>query len=63
MNLTQEEITQCRKAFASFDTDRSGSIDIDELQAILVAMRIEIADEELTHMIGDVTDTMTGIYI
>jgi Ca2+-binding EF-hand superfamily protein len=61
MNLTQEEVTQCRRAFASFDTDRSGSIDMEELQAILTAMRITIDEDELTRMIAGVTESMTGI--
>ena len=62
MNLTKEEITQCRQAFASFDTDRSGSIDMDELKEILRAMRISIEEDELTTMLNGVTDSMSGEY-
>ncbi len=32
MSLTEEEIGTCRKAFLSYDKDRSGSIDVDELR-------------------------------
>lgn len=35
MPLTQEEIDGCRDAFLAFDKDRSGTIDVWELRAVL----------------------------
>mmetsp|Transcript_12972 Transcript_12972/g.19543 ORF Transcript_12972/g.19543 Transcript_12972/m.19543 type:complete len:151 (+) Transcript_12972:115-567(+) len=60
MVLTREEIDSCRKAFLSYDKDRSGSIDIDELRAILQVMRLEPTEEELRAMLMDVDDTNSG---
>jgi len=37
--LSQEEIDSCRDAFLAFDKDRSGTIDVWELRAVLEGAR------------------------
>jgi len=60
MVLTQEEIDGCREAFLSFDKDRSGTIDVWELRAVLECMGQKPTEEELFQMISEVDDNMSG---
>jgi Ca2+-binding EF-hand superfamily protein len=60
MNLTEEEVASCRKAFLSFDKDRSGTVDIDELKILLLEMRLQQTDADLAEMVGRVDENNTG---
>jgi Ca2+-binding EF-hand superfamily protein len=52
--LTEEELVLCRKAFASFDRDGSGTISVEELRKTLASMGQNPTDEELFVLIHDV---------
>ena len=52
--LSDEELGLCRKAFALFDKDGSGTIDVGELKAALASMGQQPTDEELFVLIHDV---------
>jgi len=60
MFLSNEEIEACRKAFANFDKDQSGAIDMWELRATLQSMGQEPSDEELFDMIAEVDSDGSG---
>jgi Ca2+-binding EF-hand superfamily protein len=60
MNLTEEEVKSCRKAFLNFDKDRSGTIDIDELKILLADMRLKQTEEDLAVMVSKVDENNTG---
>lgn len=45
--LTAEEIEACRTTFDKFDSDKQGSISINELKKLLSAMSMNLSDEEL----------------
>lgn len=60
MNLTEEEVLMCRKAFLNFDKDRSGTIDIDELKILLQDMRLKQTEEDLAIMVSHVDENNTG---
>ena len=60
MNLTEEEVLMCRKAFLNFDKDRSGTIDIDELKILLQDMRLKQTEEDLAVMVSHVDENNTG---
>lgn len=53
--LSPEELQQCRRAFASFDRNGSGTIDVRELRAALEAMGQHVTEEELFVMIHQVS--------
>jgi calmodulin len=58
--LSNEEIEACREAFARFDKDSSGAIDMWELRATLQSMGQEPSDEELFDMIAEVDTDGSG---
>ena len=58
--LSNEEIEACRTAFAMFDKDFSGSIDIHELRRTLNAMGQHPSEEELFLMVSQVDDNGSG---
>jgi calmodulin len=60
MNLTEDEVLACRKAFLNFDKDRSGTIDIDELKILLHDMRLKQSEEDLAVMVSHVDENNTG---
>ena len=49
---TAHEVAQLSKVFGSFDTDGSGSIDTEELEAMLISMGKKPKPEELQQMIA-----------
>ena len=58
--LSNEEIEQCRDAFAKFDKDGSGSISDWELKAMLQSMGQDPSDEEVFDMIAEVDADGSG---
>lgn len=54
--LTPEEVDMCRKAFAMFDRDASGTIDTKELKTALSALGQNPSEEELFVMISQVDE-------
>jgi len=59
-NLSNEEIDACREAFARFDKDNSGAVDMWELRATLQSMGQDPTDEELFDMIAEVDSDGSG---
>ncbi|PNW88936.1 hypothetical protein CHLRE_01g051250v5 [Chlamydomonas reinhardtii] len=53
-NLTDEEMDMCRKAFAMFDKDGSGTIDTKELRTALSALGQNPTEEDMFVMISQV---------
>lgn len=60
MGLTNEEIGDCREAFANFDIDGSGRIDISEVRAALQSLGQNPSDEDLFLMMSQVDDDGSG---
>ncbi|KAK9809046.1 hypothetical protein WJX72_008371 [[Myrmecia] bisecta] len=58
--LSAHELEMCRKAFAGFDTDNSGTIDAKELKLVLQALGQAPSDEELFVMISQVDEDRSG---
>jgi Ca2+-binding EF-hand superfamily protein len=52
--LTAEELAACRKAFAQFDRDQSGTIDVRELKQVLDSMGQQLTDEALFAIVHEV---------
>eukprot|EP00760_Papus_ankaliazontas_P032947 PhM_4_TR6096/c0_g1_i1/m.107086/K02183/CALM; calmodulin len=59
-NLTNSQIEQLKEVFNHFDTDHSGSIDIDELGKVFDAMGQSLSKEELGQLIAQVDDDGSG---
>jgi calmodulin len=60
MVLSQDEIDGCRDAFALFDKDKSGTIDVWELRLMLEGMGQKPTEAELFQMISEVDENMSG---
>jgi len=60
MILSQEQIEMCRKAFAVYDQDRSGSIDVWELRTVFEKIGERPTEESLFQMISEVDDNVNG---
>mmetsp|Transcript_5293 Transcript_5293/g.11504 ORF Transcript_5293/g.11504 Transcript_5293/m.11504 type:complete len:80 (+) Transcript_5293:271-510(+) len=58
--LSNEEIEACQLAFAKFDKDNSGAIDMWELRSTLQSMGQDPTDEELFDMIAEVDADGSG---
>eukprot|EP00798_Chlamydomonas_sp_ICE-L_P010184 gene10184-8091_t len=54
--LNEEEMEMCRKAFQMFDKAGNGTIDVNELQAALLALGQTPSDEDLFVMISQVDE-------
>ncbi|GMH40898.1 hypothetical protein BSKO_08802 [Bryopsis sp. KO-2023] len=59
--LSMDEIETCRRAFASFDKDNSGTIDVKELQETLAALGQHPSEEDLFIMISQVDEDDSGV--
>ena len=59
-SLTQEEVDACGIAFNKFDADGSGTIDRQELRAVLEAMGQTPTEEELFQMIAECDKDCSG---
>jgi hypothetical protein len=58
--LTQAEIDACKRAFDTFDADRSGSIDMAELGEILAHMGQRPGEQALFELVAAVDDDRSG---
>ena len=58
--LTPQELQKCRDAFIFFDKDRSGKIDVWELQVTLESLGQDLAEEELEKMMNEVHVDKSG---
>ena len=58
--LSNAQIEQLHDVFKHFDTDGSGSIDIDELKNVFLAMGQELTDEELQSLMKQADDDGSG---
>ena len=51
---TEKELKQLRKSFNEYDADGSGSVDIEELSAVMKAVGIKVSDDELRAAVAEV---------
>ncbi|KAF8355761.1 hypothetical protein PRIPAC_97384, partial [Pristionchus pacificus] len=51
---TEEELKEYRQVFNMFDTDRSGAIDLDELEAAMKHLGLELTRHDLDKIIDEV---------
>eukprot|EP00916_Digyalum_oweni_P015888 GHVL01026063.1.p1 GENE.GHVL01026063.1~~GHVL01026063.1.p1 ORF type:complete len:128 (+),score=30.82 GHVL01026063.1:10-393(+) len=60
MVLDQVLIQKCREAFSTFDTDKSGTIDIFEMKNLLSAIGQDPSEEEIFRFMQDIDEDRTG---
>ena len=58
--MTNEQIAQLHDVFKHFDSDGSGSIDVDELGEVFRAMGQDLKKEELQQLMDQVDDDGSG---
>lgn len=51
--LTEDEVNEIKEAFDLFDSDKSGSIDTEELKNALRSLGIDAKNQTLTNMLSD----------
>ena len=59
-NLTKNEVTSFKEAFAIFDSRKDGSIDKNELYEIMERLGCKCNDEEIKDLIGEIDEVGTG---
>merc|ERR1712086_1093541 len=52
--LTQDQVEEIMEAFDLFDTDGSGSIDVNELKVAMKALGMDAKSEEIRKLINDI---------
>ncbi|ETO13499.1 hypothetical protein RFI_23867 [Reticulomyxa filosa] len=52
--LTDDQWEDLKEAFTLFDTDRSGTIDSNELKTVLQTLGLEVTDKEVEDMAADI---------
>ena len=52
--LTEEQKQEIKEAFDLFDTDGSGSIDVNELKVAMKALGMDAKSEEIRKLINDI---------
>merc|ERR1711918_7067 len=52
--LTQDQVEEIKEAFDLFDTDGSGSIDVNELKVAMKALGMDAKSEEIRKLINDI---------
>merc|ERR1712086_393293 len=52
--LTQDQVEEIKEAFDLFDTDGSGSIDVNELKVAMRALGMDAKSEEIRKLINDI---------
>merc|ERR1711906_36338 len=57
--LTQDQVEEIKEAFDLFDTDGSGSIDVNELKVAMKALGMDAKSEEIRKLINDKTGTVS----
>merc|ERR1711904_662290 len=58
--LTQDQVEEIKEAFDLFDTDGSGSIDVNELKVAMKALGMDAKSEEIRKVIKLFDDDKTG---
>mmetsp|Transcript_40898 Transcript_40898/g.56972 ORF Transcript_40898/g.56972 Transcript_40898/m.56972 type:complete len:107 (+) Transcript_40898:32-352(+) len=61
MNLTEEDIDQCQKAFSDLDEDNTGAIKASDLKIALERIGYNLNDIDLYRLIYEVDDKNTGM--
>ena len=59
--FTDEQIAEYKQAFDLFDKDKSGSISVKELGTVIRSLNINVTDEELKDLVGDVDTNQNGL--
>merc|ERR1711887_484731 len=54
--LTQDQVEEIKEAFDLFDTDGSGSIDVNELKVAMKALGMDAKSEEIRKLINDIDE-------
>jgi len=52
--LTQDQVEEIKEAFDLFDTDGSGSIDVNELKVAMKALGMDAKSDEIRKLINDI---------
>ncbi|EGR27914.1 hypothetical protein IMG5_186660 [Ichthyophthirius multifiliis] len=60
MNLSEDDIQFCQKAFSDYDEDGLGSINVSDLKLALDNIGCQLKEEELFKMISEVDEQNTG---
>ena len=58
--LTEDEVMEIKEAFDLFDSNKSGSIDTEELKQALQSLGIDAKNQTLTNMIADIDKNNNG---
>lgn len=58
--LSEDQLAEVKEAFALFDSEKSGHIDLRELKAALRALGIELAKDEIKHILTDLNKDLTS---
>merc|ERR1711985_172191 len=58
--LTQDQVEEIKEAFDLFDTDGSGSIDVNELKVAMKALGMDAKSEEIRKLINDIDSDGDG---
>ncbi len=61
MNLNEDDILMCQKAFSEHDEDGLGAIKTQELGAVLEKLGFQLDDKELYKLIYEVDEKNTGM--
>ena len=59
-SVGEEELKSLRAVFESFDTNKNGSIDMDELQQAVTKLGISTTKEKLTAMVAEADKMATS---
>merc|ERR1712072_1489137 len=57
---TQDQVEEIKEAFDLFDTDGSGSIDVNELKVAMKALGMDAKSEEIRKLINDIDSDGDG---
>merc|ERR1711991_1124475 len=58
--LTQDQVEEIKEAFDLFDTDGSGSIDVNELKVAMKALGMDAKSDEIRKLINDIDSDGDG---
>ena len=61
MNLNEDDIEYCQKAFADLDEDGLGAIKTKDLSVALERIGITLAEKELYKLIYEIDEKNTGL--
>lgn len=57
---TDAELKELRKSFNEYDADGSGSVDVEELQQVMISVGIKVSNEELEMAVAEVDEDGNG---